>query len=79
MPSSAGIRVTATIIPISTASPMPGPNARNVGEPATTSALVPAAAVSPAIATIGDDCAVAQRAAVSRSAPPSICARAADR
>ena len=56
---------------------MPGPNARNAGDPATISAPVPAAAVAPAVAMIGVKRAVACRAAASRPAPEASCVRTA--
>ncbi len=77
--SSAGTRVTATTMPMRMANAMPGPNARNAGEPATTSAAVPAAAAAPAVAMIGVYRAVARRAAVSRPSPAASCRRTADR
>ena len=79
MDSAAGTSVTATTMPISTDSAIPGPNVRNAGDSATMSAPVPAAAVAPAVAMIGVNLAVARSAASSREAPVASWERTADR
>ncbi len=68
-PISAGISVSDTTMATSTVAASPGPKARSKPPRATRSVAVPAATISPAVKTIGDDAAVASRAACRRSAP----------
>ena len=79
MASTAGTSVMATVMPMKTAIAIPGPNARNAGDPATMSAPVPAAAVNPAVAMIGVNRAAACTAASRRSTPAASWPRAEDR
>ena len=71
----AGSSVIDTTIAVSTVSASPGPNARSNSVLATASEAVAAATIRPAVAMIGENSAVASRAARTRGTPSASRAR----
>ena len=69
MAISAGVRVSATAIAVTTVSASAGPNAASVPTLATVSAAMPPATTRPAVRMIGRYSAVVRRAAWRRGSP----------